>query len=218
MTTIVPPSGLPTQVTRFNGDFHITGANPSGNVVVNSHSLIVNGNLVVLGTSSNVSTTNTQISDNIITLNDGESGAGVSLQRAGIDVNRGTLTTASIYWNEAPDDGGDPRWEITDNNGNFNAVATTAGFAVRNDPAPQLGGNLDVTDYAITSSTSGVVTFNANIAMEVMNFAPEPITNHNVIYSQTPGTGGSGIFVTNETARGEELITKSRAFIFALIM
>jgi hypothetical protein len=47
--------------------------------------------LTVLGSLLAIQTTNTTITDNIITLNQGESGAGVTLGTSGIEVDRGTL-------------------------------------------------------------------------------------------------------------------------------
>ena len=215
-----------SQVTRFNGDYNITGVDASGNVIVSANTLLVNGNLVVTGASSSIASTDTQIADNVITLNKGESGAGVTLTTAGLDIDRGSLTTASIYWNEHPGfimsvDGSypiPPRWEITDGSGNFSPIASAASFSVINDIAPKLGGNFDVLGSAIYNSAGDAVPINSSLAISNVSSAPLPEAGYNVVYADTPGAGGSGVFVTNETVQGEELITKSKAIIFALIM
>ena len=65
--------------------------------------VIINGDLEVKGTQTTVESTVTTIADNIITLNQGESGAGVSASSgyiAGIEISRGSLPTARLVFNE----------------------------------------------------------------------------------------------------------------------
>lgn len=60
------------------------------------------GNLTVEGTTTSVNSTNLEIEDNVITVNKGETGAGVSAVTAGIEVDRGTATSgfARLIWDE----------------------------------------------------------------------------------------------------------------------
>jgi hypothetical protein len=60
----------------------------------------VTGDLVVEGQTLTVSSENLQIRDNIIVVNYGETGDGVTLQYSGLQVDRGTLPSAWIVWNE----------------------------------------------------------------------------------------------------------------------
>ena len=217
-----------SQVTRFNGDYQITGVDAAGNLIVTASTLLVNGNLIVTGSSSSITSTDTRITDNVITLNHGEIGPGVTLKTAGIDVDRGSLVAASIYWNETPmlteqgfltSDTIPPRWEITDANGVFHPIATSATFSVVNDIAPQLGGDLDTHGMVIYDSTGDSVAIAFGISMYNVDITPTVIPGCTAIYTNTPSSGGSGMFVANEvTPRGEELITKSRAVLFALIL
>jgi hypothetical protein len=82
--------GLPNDVTIAN-DLNV------GNDVV------ITGNLTVNGSTTTVSTTELVVEDNIITLNQGEVGAGVTAGSAGIEVDRGSEATVSFVWNEAND-------------------------------------------------------------------------------------------------------------------
>jgi hypothetical protein len=88
------------QFLRVNGDYNIragdgakitldTGPAASGG------SVRVTGNLVVEGDTFNVNTTNLNVEDNIISLNVGEVGPGVSLIYSGIEIQRGDTSTAS---------------------------------------------------------------------------------------------------------------------------
>ena len=50
----------------------------------------VTGDLTVNGTLTSINTTNTEISDNSIVLNNGETAAGVTARTAGFEIDRGT--------------------------------------------------------------------------------------------------------------------------------
>jgi hypothetical protein len=102
------------QFLRVNGDYNIragdgakitldTGPAASGG------SVRVTGNLVVEGDTFNISTTNLTIEDNIISLNTGEVGPGVSLVYSGIEIERGNTSSitpqnnASFLYDESTD-------------------------------------------------------------------------------------------------------------------
>jgi len=102
------------QFLRVNGDYNIragdgakitldTGPAASGG------SVRVTGNLVVEGDTFNISTTNLTIEDNIISLNTGEVGPGVSLVYSGIEIERGNTSSitpqnnASFLYDESID-------------------------------------------------------------------------------------------------------------------
>ena len=61
------------------------------------------GNLTVSGSLTSVNTTNTEIADNSIVLNKGETAAGVTAGTAGIEIDRGTADSATLQWNETDD-------------------------------------------------------------------------------------------------------------------
>ena len=102
------------QFLKVNGDYNIragdgakitldTGPAASGG------SVRVTGNLVVEGDTFNISTTNLTIEDNIISLNTGEVGPGVSLVYSGIEIERGNTSAispqnnASLLYDESTD-------------------------------------------------------------------------------------------------------------------
>jgi len=61
----------------------------------------ITGNLVVEGDNTTVQSENMVVKDNIIVINEGEGGTGVTLGTAGIRIDRGTLVDAQILWDEA---------------------------------------------------------------------------------------------------------------------
>ena len=96
------------QFFRVNGDYNIK-VRDGGTIKLDtgtSGDTIITGNLTVQGDLTSVSTTNLEIEDRIITLNDGETGPGVSLVYSGIEIDRGTyvdstaVPRAAFIWNE----------------------------------------------------------------------------------------------------------------------
>lgn len=65
--------------------------------------LTVTGSLAIQGTTTTVDTTNLAIADNIVVLNNGESGAGITLGSAGLDIDRGTETNAQFLFDDSID-------------------------------------------------------------------------------------------------------------------
>tara|TARA_B100001013_G_C24506802_1_gene401408 strand:- start:370 stop:798 length:429 start_codon:yes stop_codon:yes gene_type:complete len=73
------------------------------NRVLRATDLTIDGNLVVTGTTASVQSTNSTLKDNIIVLNQGETGAGVTLVNAGLEIDRGTADNAQLVWDEVTD-------------------------------------------------------------------------------------------------------------------
>jgi len=72
----------------------ITGSKTFSNPVI-----MLNG-LTVSGTTTFVNTQNLNISDNLILINSGETGSGVTLRYAGIEIDRGTSPKYGFYFDE----------------------------------------------------------------------------------------------------------------------
>ncbi len=88
--------GLPNDVTVGNDLTVTTDLTVGGNA-------IVTGDLTINGTTTTVNTTELTVTDNLITLNDGETGAGVTAGSAGIEIDRGTAANKSWIWDETTD-------------------------------------------------------------------------------------------------------------------
>lgn len=97
------------QYLQVNGDYNIKTAE-GGRITLDTGAGIgdvrVTGNLLVEGETLTVSAENLQVNDNIITLNFGETGAGVTLVYSGIEVDRGSLTRAAVIYDETNDSWG----------------------------------------------------------------------------------------------------------------
>ena len=65
--------------------------------------LTLTGDLTVSGTTTTINTATMLIEDNLILLNSGEGGAGVTEGSAGIEIDRGSLTNAILQFDETND-------------------------------------------------------------------------------------------------------------------
>ena len=113
----------------------------------NFNDVVIAGNLTITGDATQLETTNTAITDNVIILNQGEAGAGVTLGTSGIEIERGTQPNKTFVWDEPTD-----KWTI----GAETLVAATVEAAFTG----ILGG---VTPAAITGTTVNGTTITATI-------------------------------------------------------
>jgi hypothetical protein len=89
-----------------NGDYKVsvqTGGTIYLNTGFETGTVELSGNLLVKGITTTVESTITTIKDNIITLNSGENGAGITLNEAGIEIDRGQLANAFFKYDEDVD-------------------------------------------------------------------------------------------------------------------
>ena len=118
--TVSPTSGEGTTVTiGLPDDVTIT------------NSLTVGGNLTVNGTVTAVNTETTTLNDNIIVLNNNETGA--PSQNAGLEVERGTSANVSILWDESTD-----QWTATNDGTNYHAVTRKYSATIGNGTLTQV--------------------------------------------------------------------------------
>ena len=70
---------------------------------VNTGTVYITGNLEVQGTTTTINTADLTIEDNVILLNKGETGAGVTEGTSGLEIDRGSLDNAQFLWDESID-------------------------------------------------------------------------------------------------------------------
>ena len=91
------------QFVQTNGDYNIKTAE-GGIIKLDTGpgvgTVRVTGNLLVEGDTLTVSAENLNVNDNVITLNYGETGAGVTLRYSGIQIERGSETSAALIFDE----------------------------------------------------------------------------------------------------------------------
>ena len=123
-------------VKKFNGNLIIqtpvkTGTN--ANITLDTDFVIITGNLNVRGNTTIINSNTQTITDNIITLNQGETGNGVSTlgTTSGIEIDRGTAPGGNVQliWNE-----GFKTWQVSGvvsgspgDGTQYSNIATTSG-------------------------------------------------------------------------------------------
>lgn len=113
-----------------NTDVDVSSANlvarlndfPNATIGNGSGTITIGGNLTVSGTTTSVNTETINLADNIITLNSNETGT--PSENAGIEVERGTSTNASVRWDESTD-----RWGFTNNGTTFYNIPVPSEYA-----------------------------------------------------------------------------------------
>ena len=197
------------------------------NITLDTDHLFVTGNLTVRGNITAISSNTQVITDNIITLNAGETGNGVSTlgTTSGIEIDRGTAPGGNVQlrWNESTS-----TWQISgvvpgspgDGTQFLNISTTTGGSAlsaVVEDLNPVLGGNLNVDGRTIYGNVG--ITLQGVVELKNANTVPNTaFTTSTLFYANVSGAGTSGLYVLNDQAINEELVTKRRAFGFSLLL
>jgi hypothetical protein len=179
---------------RISGSYTIQTINPGDQININSSQVLINGNLLVTGNSTSIVSTDSAITDHTITLNNGITtpnplGANIIVARSAT----GSPANVFVSWNESV-----KAWQLF-NGVTVSNIATSVSSgitSVSQDANPVLGGNLNITGRTLyTNLSSGNVQLSAN----------------------TPGSGGSGIYVTSNVATNAELVTKSKAVAYSIV-
>lgn len=93
-----------TGSTNINAaNVNVTGASTFKSSVRAEKDLTVAGSLTVTGNNATLSTSNLVIKDNLVEINNGESGNGVSAGKAGIRINRGGADAFNVVFDETDD-------------------------------------------------------------------------------------------------------------------
>jgi hypothetical protein len=87
-------TGVDLYKLRTNNGGSIEFDTPGGGVTIN-------GNLSVIGASSSISSSELIVTDNKITLNNGETGPGITVGTSGIEIDRGSLPNADWIFDES---------------------------------------------------------------------------------------------------------------------
>ena len=122
-----------------NGQFvdTVITQNATSGVVTIDDDLIVSGDLTVQGSLTSLETTNTAITDNVIVLNSGETGAGITSVTSGIEIERGTAGNKTFVYHET-----NSQWELSGQLKISDIPSETSGlasFLIQNDTVADAG-------------------------------------------------------------------------------
>lgn len=218
-------------VKKFNGNLVIQTPFKNGagsNITLDTDHVYVTGNLTVRGNVTAISSNTQVITDNIITLNAGETGNGVSTlgTTSGIEIARGTAPGGNVQlrWNEDT-----KTWQVSgvvtgspgDGTQYANIAASTTGLTTLfDDKAPVLGANLNVNGYTIYANVGATsyVNIQGALSLAYANVTYTSALGETVLNAAAEGAGQTGLYVTGVASANEELVTKRRAFGFSLFL
>ena len=113
-------------VKRLNDDFVIDNKiKANANITLSTNTVYIQGNLVVGGNATAITKTDLNITDNIITVNAGETGPGVTLGTAGLNVDRGSLANVAQLLSEPIG-----KWVLTDDGTTYETIQTGSATSV----------------------------------------------------------------------------------------
>lgn len=215
-----------------------------GGYTIIADPVYIYGNLYVTGNTNTTSTNDLAITNNSIILNAGLSGANApNPLGANITVDRGTSPNVSIQWSETLGywqltNDGVTFSKIASANGttgaagfnnsvqynNSNALAGSNNFTFGSGNLSVYGtniGNGNVTATGVSQdltllAPNGKVYVNSVLKLSYQSSAPSNVASTTQLFANTVGSGGTGLYVVN-SGTGDELITKTKATVLALI-
>jgi hypothetical protein len=150
----------------------LAGSDVVFNSLTTTDFLTVGGNMTVNGSLTVLSTETLEILDNIIEINKGETGAGVSLVIAGLEVNRGSLTNQQIIFQETTDTwrtgeiGSTQSLTNRENTPLINGIMTWNDTDKRIDSSNQIDIDIIFSGNNPTSKSSGGIRLTGGIGIE----------------------------------------------------
>lgn len=196
-----PLSSIAAQhVNRLDSDYKISV--PSGGSIfldtgLNNGLVYITGDLTVQGNTTTVNTSNMTIEDNIIVLNKGESGAGVTVGTAGIEIDRGTALHGNVQFLWSEETYQNPISQIQDHgffviknkdNGSLVALRTNSIDTNGSDLALISKGIGVITVTGTTDYERNVLRYDAGLVQKDDDFIPNmravaDFVNYNIIYN-----------------------------------
>ena len=168
-------------VMRTTGTQSIAGAKTFSNDVV------ISGNLTVSGTQTSVNTETLTVDDNMIVLNNNESGT--PSQDAGIEVERGSSTNVKLQFKESTD-----KWQFTNDGSTYVDIATDT------DSLSEGSSNLYFTNARADARIAANIIDEDNLGSDSATRAPSQQSVKAYVDGQTTdetAEGSSNLYYTN---------------------
>jgi hypothetical protein len=159
-----------SQVIQVSGDYAVKtgiGKTITLNTGPNSGKVLITGDLYVEGSTTSINTDNLNIEDNIIRLNVGETGSGITQQLSGIEIERGLLPDVRIIFDEQlpwydPSDDNNKlgSWVLINSNAELNAIKVAS---ISSGESSDIVFNLQNSDTVLRVANSDSQQYSDNI-------------------------------------------------------
>jgi hypothetical protein len=206
---------------RIEGDWNITttqdGATYTGNVIINTHTVEVNGNLDVAGNLTYINVTELNIRDPFILLN--SSNTSSYSANSGVLVHKTETDFAGIRWSNVANS-----WQVsaststTGETGAWVDLLTAGTSAAGANTEIQFNDDGDFgasADYQFDTGNSRVILQGHQVFGNI-GTAPAAVANSVAVYHNAVGGGDTGLYART-TASADELVSKRRSIAFGLI-
>ena len=203
---------------RIDGDYYITTINAADNVIIDTHTVEVLGNLDVSGNLTYINVTELNIRDPFILLNASNTGSYAS--NSGILTHETASTFAGIRYNATAG-----AWQLsiatdsTGETGTWNNIGTS-GAGVPQGPNQSLqynaGGNFGGNAALTFDVANAAVVLQGTQVFGNIGSAPGAVANSVALFHNAVAEGDSGLYVQS-AAGTDELITRQRAVFYSLI-
>lgn len=209
---------------RVEGDYNIISVEDNDNVIIDTHTVKVYGNLDVIGNLTYIETTELKVDDPFITVAGNNSGTigTAPFQEQGLVTQTSSNTFAGLRFNN-----GTLTWQISPNvdaNGapisSYTDIGTAAAGSVAgplysvqyHDAGNVFGGS----SYYSVDVANSRVTLQGDQAFGNIGSAPTAVANSIALYHNEIGSGGTGLYVKG-VAVEDELVSKTKAIVFGII-
>jgi hypothetical protein len=171
-------------VKRISGSYTIQSINPNDIMTINTNTLYVDGNLVVIGNTTSVDSTSVQVFNANVILNSGISPSSPANPIGSyVIVDRGnTGGNASIHWSETT-----TQWQITNDGTNYGVIV---------------------------ASYNGIIPLSSNLQIAQTTVLPNAVGGYVTLSAGNIGAGTTGLYATNTNYGSHELISKRMALIY----
>lgn len=208
---------------RIDGDYVITTINPPDDVIINTNTVKINGNLDVVGNLTYIETTELKVDDPFITVaanNTGTLGT-ATFQQQGLVTQTSASTFAGLRFNNSTQ-----TWQISPS-----VDANGAPLSAYEDLDTGGGGVPGAPDQSVQFNSSGSFGGDADFTFDAGNSAvrlqghqvfgnivsaPAATANSVALYHNAEGSGGTGLYVKSPTVE-DELVSKTKAIVFGII-
>lgn len=206
-----------TTYKRIDGDYTIVSINATDNVIVDTHTLVVQGNLDVEGNLTYINVTELNVKDPFILLNASNTGSYAS--NSGVLTHTAVSSFAGIRFDATAN-----LWEL--NYGDTDATGLTGTWAPISSGGSIGGANTDVqfndgglfggSSNFTFDKTSNIVTIQGQMVLGNIGATPGAPSNAAALYNKVEGSGGTGVYVKSATV-DDELVSRTAAIVYALI-